>query len=149
MVSLICAGPIGLMAVATGKASLGVLVGVVLVVGVVWSAISGMLYKIIPFLLWYHLQASLDVRSALVPKVKAMLPDAAARAQFRAHLAALALLIAACVWRHALGRVAAVAFGVSSLWLALNMTRAIRLYRRVMRGSASVSAGGAARCDPR
>lgn len=142
MASLIGAGPIGLMAVGTGKASMGVLVGIVLLVGAIWSAISGMLYKIIPFLLWYHLQASLDVRSALVPKVKAILPDASARAQFRAHLAALALLVAACVWPNALSRAAAIAFGVSSLWLALNMTRAIRIYRRVMRDNASVGAGG-------
>lgn len=122
--------------------SLDVALGVMLLAGAIQSAISGMLYKIVPFLLWYHLQAALDMRSPLVPKVKAILPDSRARAQYWAHLCALALLLAACALPDALARPAALALGVSSAWLGVNMARALRLYLSVKRELVSVRASG-------
>lgn len=143
MISLVGSALIGIIASATRQPSLEVAVGVLLLVGTILSAINGMLYKIVPFLLWYHLQAALDIRSPVVPKVKAVLPDAHARAQFRAHLAALALMLAACAWPDALARPASLALGVSSAWLGVNVARALRCYRRAKREIASVRAGRA------
>jgi hypothetical protein len=129
----------------TGRPSLDVALGVLVLVGAIQSAINGMLYKIVPFLLWYHLQATLDVRSPIVPKVKAVLPDEHARAQYWAHLCALVLLLGASALPNALARPAALALGISSAWLGINIARALRLYLSVKRRltSASVSAGGA------
>ncbi len=133
MSSLIAAAAARAIAEASGQPSIGVAVGVLLIVGAIGSSINGMLYKIVPFLLWYHLQASLDVRAPSVPKVKAVLPDERARAQFWAHLAAFALLLAACARPQALARPAALAFGVSSAWLGANMAHALGIYMRVRR----------------
>ncbi|MGG1945363.1 hypothetical protein AB1286_11195 [Trinickia sp. NRRL B-1857] len=126
----------------TGHPSLDVALGVLVLVGAIQSAISGMLYKIVPFLLWYHLQATLDVRSAIVPKVKAVLPDEHARAQYWAHLCALALLLCASALPNAFTRPAALALGISSAWLGVNIARALRLYLSVKCRLTSVSARG-------
>lgn len=126
----------------TGHPSLDVALGVLVLVGAIQSAISGMLYKIVPFLLWYHLQATLDTRSPIVPKVKAMLPDERARAQYWAHVCALLLLLGASALPNTLARPAALAFGISSAWLGVNIVRALRLYLSVKRRLTSVGAGG-------
>ncbi|MBU6486616.1 MAG: hypothetical protein KGQ57_02190 [Burkholderiales bacterium] len=140
MTSLICAVPAWVIGTVAARPSSGVMVGVLLLAGGVWSAISGMLYKIIPFLLWYHMQASIDVRSSIVPKVKAVLPDTSARAQYWAHLIALLLLLAAAASPVWLSRPAALAFVVSNVWLGVNIASAVRVYVRVVRKLASVRA---------
>ncbi len=140
MTSVICAAPVWAIGVVADRPSVGVIVGILLLAGGVWSAISGMLYKIIPFLLWYHMQASIDVRSSIVPKVKAVLPDTHARAQYWAHSIALMLLVAAGASPAWLSRPAALAFVVSNLWLGANIASALRVYVRVVRQLASVRA---------
>ena len=37
--------------------SYGMLLGVLMIVGFAMSVINGMLYKIVPFLVWFHLQS--------------------------------------------------------------------------------------------
>lgn len=140
MASVVCAAPAWAIGALAGRPSSAVTVGILLLAGGVWSAISGMLYKIIPFLLWYHMQASIDVRSSIVPKVKAVLPDTHARAQYWAHLIALVLLLAAGASPAWLARPAALAFVASNLWLGANMAGALRVYVRVVRKLASVRA---------
>lgn len=142
MASVVLALPTWAMASASGRPSLSVALGVLLLVGAVGSAINGMLYKIVPFLLWYHLQASIDLRSPLIPKMKTVLPDAHGRAQYWAHLCAVLLLLAASAWPAALVRPAALAFGVSNVWFGVNVMRALGVYRRVMRELASIRARG-------
>ncbi|WP_206955465.1 hypothetical protein [Trinickia acidisoli] len=142
MVSIVCGALTWAIASATHRPSLDVTIGVLLLVGVVASAINGMLYKIVPFLLWYHLQASIDERSPLVPKMKTVLPDSQARRQYWAHLCALLMLLAASAWPAALARPAAFVFGVSSVWLGVDMARAMRIYLRVKRELSLVRAGG-------
>lgn len=140
MASLIGSALVATIAAATRAPSLDVAAGVLLLVGAILSAIIGMLYKIVPFLLWYHLQAALDVRSPAVPKVKAVLPDSHARAQFWVHLSALVSMVAACVWPGALARPAAFVLGVSSAWFGVNVARSLRVYLRAAREIASVRA---------
>jgi len=140
MTSVICAAPACAIGAMAQRPSAGVIVGILLLAGGVWSAISGMLYKIIPFLLWYHMQASIDVRSSIVPKVKAVLPDTRARAQYWAHSIALMLLVAAGASPAWLSRPAALAFVVSNVWLGCNIASAVRIYMRVVRKLASVRA---------
>ncbi len=102
--------------------------GLLVVVGVFVSAINGMLYKIVPFLNWLHLQ-NLCGLHALPPTMNQMIPEKAMRRQFYAHLVALVLLLAA-VWLPVLARPAGLAFAMSCGWLGVNLVAALRVYWR-------------------
>ena len=104
--------------------------GVLFIVGFAFSVVTGMLYKIVPFLVWYHLQNELAAVGGRAPNVKKVLPDNVAFAQFRAHVVALALLLGAAIWPHLLARIAAVAFAASCGWLWWNLLGAAGTYRK-------------------
>ncbi len=110
--------------------SYALFLGVLFIVGFAYSVINGMLYKIVPFLVWYHLQSAIKQRG-IVPNVKQVLPDSVTTKQFYAHLIALALLLAAVQWPGVLTHLAGLAFGVSSCWLLVNMIGATRMYQRI------------------
>ncbi len=96
--------------------------------GVFVSTISGMMYKITPFLNWLHLQR-LGAPISAVPNMKKMIPGDSMTAQFRMHVLAVLLLLAA-VWLPSLAEVAGLVFSVSCAWLAWNLTLALNSYRR-------------------
>ncbi|MEO8600795.1 MAG: hypothetical protein ABI656_13300, partial [bacterium] len=110
--------------------SYALFLGVLFIVGFAYSVINGMLYKIVPFLVWYHLQSAIKQRG-IVPNVKQVLPDSVTAKQFYAHLAALVILLAAVQWPGVLTHAAGLAFGVSSCWLLVNMIGATRMYQRI------------------
>jgi hypothetical protein len=112
------------------------LLGILFIVGFGCTAVNGMLYKIVPFLLWYQLQESSGANRKAVPNIRVLLPDQAGRAQFWAHLAALCLLTGAALLPAVLARPAAISFGLSSAWLGINLLRAALLYRRTAAGFA-------------
>jgi len=101
--------------------------GVLAFAGVFVSAISGMMYKIMPFLNWLHLQRSGAPLSAM-PNMNQMIPADAMSGQLRLHVLAVVLLLAA-VWQPGLTRLAGVAFAVSCAWLGWNLAGAVRRYR--------------------
>ena len=103
--------------------------GVLVIVGFGYSVINGMLYKIVPFLVWYHLQNRLDGGCAKAPNVKQIIPDRDAERQFRLHLVALLLLVSATVLPAWLSHLSAVAFTASSAWLWVNLLKSMRIYR--------------------
>ena len=103
-------------------------VGILAMVGVFVSAIAGMLYKIMPFVGWLHLQRLCGL-GTLPPTMNQILSEAPMRRQLRVHLLALALLLAA-VWFPAMARVAGLAFAIDCAWLAWNLILAVRSYRR-------------------
>ena len=102
--------------------------GVLALPGVFVSVIMGMLYKIMPFLNWLHLQR-LDAMTAPIPNMQQMIPPRTMRAQMLAHFTALALLLAA-VLRPALVMPAGLMFSISCLWLEWNLISATRVYVR-------------------
>lgn len=108
------------------------LLGILPIFGFAVAVINGMLYKIVPFLAWFHLQALLFQR-AKVPTMKQLLPDAAIRRQFWAYLAALLTLLAAAVHPAVFTYPAALAAGVTGAWLGFNLTGVWRIYRRTLR----------------
>lgn len=108
------------------------LLGALFLVGFGYSIVNGMLYKIVPFLAWYHLQ-SRATRRGQTPNVKQIVTDADAFRQFAAHAVALALLLAACLHPAWLARPAALAFGVSSVFLGRNLLKAAGIYLAVRR----------------
>lgn len=102
--------------------------GMLALVGVFTSAISGMLYKIVPFLIWLHLQRLCSIHT-LPPNMNQMIAEPAMRRQFYVHLGALALLLAA-VWVPVLSRPAGLAFMLDCGWLGINLVAAVRAYLR-------------------
>lgn len=72
------------------------LVGVCFLAGCAMSAVNGMLYRIVPFLVWHHLRARLPPDVA-APKFAELIPPDCLRTQCRWHAAAVAVLLAACV----------------------------------------------------
>ncbi|MES2164067.1 MAG: permease [Pseudomonadota bacterium] len=107
------------------------LLGVLLIAGFALSAIAGMLYKIVPFLTWYHLQETAAPGQPRLPGINKIIPELAAHRQFRTHALALLMLAAAC-WRpDLLARPAAALMGIACLWLWYNLATALRLYRRL------------------
>jgi|GEM_PF-37568 len=123
--SLAACAPVWLYQQITGT-DLSLLTGVLFIVGFAWSVVNGMLYKIIPFLVWFHCQRGLQAALPFIPKVRHIIEDKDARLQFRAHLTALCLLAAACVLPEELARIAALALAASALWLIVLMLNALR-----------------------
>ncbi|HKJ76792.1 MAG TPA: hypothetical protein VKA64_06270, partial [Gammaproteobacteria bacterium] len=101
----------------------------------------GMLYKIVPFLVWLHLNNRLQSVGAFqgrVPNMKQVIPSKRARLQFWLHLAALPVLLLAAVapgwWLYP----GALLLLASNTLLGVNMLTGLRVYRRV---SAEMTAG--------
>jgi hypothetical protein len=100
--------------------------GVLALPGLFLSVIMGMLYKIMPFLNWLHLQQQGGM-TMTSPNMKQMIPDGAMRGQMRLHFTALGLLLAA-VLMPALALPAGLAFSASCIWLEWNLIGAARTY---------------------
>ena len=114
--------------------------GVLAIAGVFLSVITGMLYKIMPFLNWLHLQQQ-GGTAVTTPNMKQMIPERAMRGQMRLHFAALGLLLAAVLWP-TLALPAGLTFTASCLWLEWNLIGAARVYTR-FRDQIRTSTGGA------
>ncbi len=104
------------------------LVGTLFLGGFAVSVVCGMLYKIVPFLAWFHLQAQLQARAGSIPTMKDMIAPQRQRLQWRLHLATCALFVVAVFWPI----VAPAAGGVlalSTVILWLNLLGAVRRFR--------------------
>jgi hypothetical protein len=108
--------------------------GILLIFGFAVAVINGMLYKIVPFLAWFHLQAQLLGR-AKAPNIKQLLPDAPVRRQRWVFLATLLLLLAATVHAAVFTYPAALALGATGVWLGVNLWSVARIYRRCIRSA--------------
>ena len=99
-----------------------------LVAGAYPALIAGMLYKIVPFLGWLHLQ-NLGQMKIAAPNMNQLLGDVAMRRQWAAFAAALLLLLAAAFWPEGLGRPAGLLFALANGGLFFNLLRALHRYR--------------------
>jgi hypothetical protein len=106
------------------------LLGVLFIGGFAVSVVNGMLYKIVPFLAWFHLQAQLQARAGTIPNMKEMIPEPWMRAQFLLHLTTCALLAAATIRPQLFAIPAGVAMGLSALLLWVNLLSTARCYLR-------------------
>ncbi|MEN9358335.1 MAG: hypothetical protein RL695_2506, partial [Pseudomonadota bacterium] len=122
------------------------LFGVLVLVGGFMSVISGMLYKIVPFLVWLHLQNRGQSR-VVAPNMKAVLAEGKMTRHLYAHCATCCLLLLAVVWPSLLTRPAGLAMLVASAFLAHNLISAAGVYRHhaalVDARLAELAAGGA------
>lgn len=108
-----------------GSLHLDMLFGALVLVGAILSVMLGMLYKIIPFLIWLHSRS----RPGGVHNMNQVLPERRARYQFRLHAAALGLLVLACIIP-AISRVAGLLFAVSCAFLTFNLVQAAHTQAR-------------------
>jgi len=95
--------------------------GVLTVIGFALSVIQGMLYKIVPFLVWLHLQNTVGGR---VPHIKRILPERPALWHLRTHLVSVALLCLAAVWPRWFLYPGAAVFALSNAMLGWIVLRA-------------------------
>lgn len=102
--------------------------GVLALPGVFVSAISGMLYKIVPFLNWLHLQKLMGP-GMLPPNMRDMIPERAIKLQMRLHFAAVALLLAATFWP-IVARAGGAMLALSCALLGWNLVGAARFFTR-------------------
>jgi hypothetical protein len=105
------------------------LLGVLFIGGFAVSVVNGMLYKIVPFLAWFHLQAQLQARAGSIPTMKEMIVDRQMRGQFRLHLAAC-MLLAVTPLLPQLAIVAGSVLALSALLLGANLLLAARRFSR-------------------
>lgn len=102
--------------------------GLLVIPGVFVSAISGMLYKIVPFLNWLHLQRLGGV-GVMPPNMREMMSERAMMGHLRLHFAAIAALLAS-VPLPVLTRPAGLLFAASCAWLGVNVANGVRAYLR-------------------
>lgn len=115
-----------------GTPSHALLLGVLMIPGFAVCVICGMLYKIVPFLLWIDLSQTMSGR---LPSVKQILPDTQGALQFRVHVAALAMLcLAGGMWAW-LVYPAGVLLALSGALLTVSVTRAWLFARRIKAAS--------------
>ncbi|EXI65284.1 MAG: hypothetical protein AW08_03332 [Candidatus Accumulibacter adjunctus] len=103
--------------------------GVLVLHGSLISVINGMLYKIVPFLVWLHLQNAGGGR-ILAPNMQKVIDKRQIDHQLHAHLVALALLSAAAVQPEWFTYPAASALLLASGWLLRNLLAATAFYRQ-------------------
>lgn len=125
---LLSAGTFALLPDLWNDPRAAVWLGMLAIVGVFVSAIGGMLYKIVPFLCWLHLQR-LCTANRLPPTMNQMIAEPAMRRHYFVHLFALGLLLAA-VWAPVVARLAGLMLTADFLLLWLNLLGALRVYAR-------------------
>lgn len=117
--------------------------GGVTILGVLASVICGMLYKILPFLCWLHLQrVGMERGIYKTPHMGVFLDERRMRRQFFVHLAALAAWLIGIGLPVALplaGLLMTISFGLLGVNLIAAL-RAVRRERRILLGTAAVVA---------
>ena len=104
------------------------LFGVLVLFGGFVSVMTGMLYKIAPFLIWLHLQNA-GQGKVMAPNMKKIIEEAAMTRQMRAHFASCLLLFLAVFWPEWLVYPAGLALFGAQVWLGTNLIRAMKVYR--------------------
>ena len=102
--------------------------GVLVLFGAFMSVIVGMLYKIVPFLIWLHLQNRGQGRVA-APNMKKIIAERDMDRQALAHLVSCLLLLLAACWPAAFVYPAGLGLIVANGWLMRNLFAAVAVYR--------------------
>jgi hypothetical protein len=127
-----------LPAFAEAAPSWPLLFGALLIFGAFVSVICGMLYKIVPFLIWLHLQYQGQKR-LLVPNMKKIIAERALQRQMHLHFAACALLLLAVCWPEWLVYPAGLALIAANAELLRNLLGAVAVYREHRRKLAALA----------
>ncbi|MBE9560342.1 MAG: hypothetical protein IMF15_06100 [Proteobacteria bacterium] len=112
------------------------LLPVLMIHGFAMTTINGMMYKILPFIIWLHLSVqnknlrTMDRRESQVkvPHIRKIIPEAAGLWQFRFHLLSLILLVLATVFPTWFYYPAALLLACAQAFLLFNLLKAVYLY---------------------
>lgn len=104
------------------------LFGALVLFGGFMPVILGMLYKIVPFLVWLHLQ-NLGHGRLMAPNMKKVLAEKYIHGQMQAHFVAYGLLLLAIIWPTWLVYPAGAALVFANGWLLRNLITALTVYR--------------------
>jgi hypothetical protein len=115
------------------------LCGVLLLFGGFVSVIVGMLYKIVPFLIWLHLQNQGQGR-VMAPNMKKIIAEQAMDRQMLVHFVSCALLLLAVFWPEWFVYPAGLALIVAHGGLLRNLLAAMSVYRAHQQKIAAVIA---------
>ncbi len=110
-----------------------VLLGVLMLGGVGLSIPIGVIYRVLPFLCWFHLQGLQIERKRLdrhLPPMKHYIQEHAARRHFYLHMAAVLLLLAGEFFSRPFDMLPGAAVVGSGLYLFKNIVTAYIFYRR-------------------
>ena len=109
--------------------------GLIFIMGFVIAAIIGMLFKIVPFLVWLHLNNRLQASAqwqGRIPNMKQIIIEQQARRQYRLYLVTLVVVLAASLWPEWLSHIAASLVIGTALLLWWHLFSALRIYLRVL-----------------
>jgi hypothetical protein len=112
------------------------LLPVLMIHGFAMSTANGMMYKIMPFIIWLHLSVKnknlrdMGARGSQVkvPHMRKIIPEAAGLWQFRFHMFSLILLVLTTLWPRWFFYPAAIAFAAAQLFLLFNLLKAVYFY---------------------
>lgn len=102
------------------------ILGVLWGMGFIMSLMNGMLYKIVPFLAWFHLSSKgfFDI-----PTIRDMIPPKHIEFQFYLHLSAIIIFLLFLIFNYLiLLKLAAIIFVISNLYLFYNLFKAAKVY---------------------
>ncbi|MFZ4535538.1 hypothetical protein [Propionivibrio sp.] len=122
------------------------LCGVLLLFGGFMSVMVGMLYKIVPFLVWLHLQNQGQYqgkRRVMAPNMKKIIAEREMDRQMLAHFAAYVLMLLAVFWPTWFVYPAGLALVVANGWLLRNLLSAMTVQRSHLLKIESVISGQA------
>ena len=106
--------------------------GVLVLCGAFMSVIVGMLYKIVPFLVWLHLQNRGQGR-VVAPNMKKIIAEREMDRQCVAHVVSCTLLLLAVLWPEVFVYPAGLALIVANGWLLRNLLSAVGVHRTHLR----------------
>lgn len=124
-----------------------ILLGVLFMTGFILPVIQGMLYKIVPFLIWLHLQnQQLNILTTVnlvkTPNMKQIIPDKQISRQFWVYMIAVGFLGGVILWPSSgLSYLASITLTISFLLLGYNLYRALQRYLSVSRQITSKQIG--------
>ena len=95
--------------------------------GFLLSILTGMLYKIVPFLVWFHLNAKGHFE---IPTMREMLDAKMAKAQFTFHILSLLFLMAG-VFEPLYLKVSGLFFILSGVFVFLNLMKSVNVYNKM------------------
>jgi hypothetical protein len=109
--------------------------GVLVLIGGAGAVISGMLYKIVPFLIWLHLNNRMQQAGLWqgdIPTMRQVIAERSARRHLYLHGAATVLLLAGVAWPTLVFYPALLLLAASYALQLWNLLGALRIYRAVV-----------------
>lgn len=104
------------------------LLAVLFAFGFLYSLLQGMVYKIIPFLAWYHLSSK---GYFVIPTMREMISEDLIKIHFFIYLSSIAFFILAAFFNKLFLLIAAILFIVSNVMFIINCICAIKKYLKV------------------